>query len=231
MVAQAKWLNILFVLSMSAFASAAIPDRATMKGKMLPDSDLTLEELLLLPEPNRLALSIGKNEFYPLLIEKAFDEKAGMDLRWKSLTLAAAIRKQGSEPDMMKAASHKSWFMRNAALLAIQSYSPKAAEQLALKLLNDNALVVRSAAVSVLTKSTDQQVRNRLWAEFHDQKNVRNKQNLWIKEQILKHLAAYPQQQELSIFKKLAEDQDVKFKKIASNSLKNLERPSSAPLR
>lgn len=230
-MAQAHWMNCILILSFSLAANAAIPGKLSSKGKALPDSDLTLEELLLLPEPNRLALSLGKVSFYPVLIEKAFDEKASLDLRWKSLTLAAAIRKQNSEPDMLRAANHKAWFMRNAALLAIQSYSQKSAEQVALRLLDDNALVVRSAAVSVLTKSSDAQVRNRLWAEFHHQKNVRNKQNLWIKEQILKHLSESPQPQELSIFKKLAAGEDTKFKKLAANSLKNLERPSSGLLR
>lgn len=90
--------------------------------------------------------------------------------------------------------------MRNAALVAATDVNPRKAKEMAVDLLNDKALVVRSAAVSVLSAKLDDDGREALWEQLENKKNYRKKQGLFIRSQILQILAKDPLKKELPLF-------------------------------
>ncbi len=124
--------------------------------------------------------------------------------------------------DILKAADSKEWFMRNAALVAVNNISSLEGEKLAQKLISDKALVVRSAAVEVLQNSKDQEIRNTLWVELNKDYNFKKKQSLWIRPQIVKILAKTPKDAEMRDFMKLLDDKDLEVHPAAVAGLEKL---------
>lgn len=92
----------------------------------------------------------------------ALNQKNSMDLRWQAV-FSAAQKANKNELNLVKQyANQPEWFMRNAALLAINKFDQPSAEVMAQKLLSDKALVVRSAAVDVLSEKSLMKNRNLL---------------------------------------------------------------------
>jgi HEAT repeat protein len=93
------------------------------------------------------------------------------------------IKKAESIADVKRALKSNQWFMRNAGLIALNSINPDLAFDEAKKQLDDPALVVRSAAVDLLSKHKSQEkgaeVRELLWKELHAKRNkVKSKKYL-----------------------------------------------------
>jgi hypothetical protein len=189
---------------------AAVPAKTTINPKVF--------EVLSLPSENRSqVLSGGAEDLYKDYIAVAFSETQSMRLRWKALMMAAETRREKATDDLLKASTHKQWFMRNASLVALAEFNDGEAQKLAKKLLKDKALVVRSAAVEVLQKSARPEVRDLLWEELAQSYNYRNKESLWIRAQIVDALASKPSDHELKMFTKLIQDKDqrVQFAAVA----------------
>lgn len=187
-------------------------------------ADVSAEEVLTLPEPLRLqALNKIGDKAYPQLIKTAFSNQKSLELRWKALISASQIRKEASIPDLKKALESDHWFMKNAALIAIQNVDPELAKVSAKELLNDKALVVRSAAVDVLAKSKDDDSRQLLWQQLFAQHNFRFKRSLWIRRQILDYLAASPRANEREFFLALSQEAEAEMKTLAQNALEQIK--------
>lgn len=170
-----KFLFLIF-LSSSCFASSP-------------------EDILSMPEQNRFQVAEKRTDLYNDFVQIAFDKKQSTDMRWKALTVAAAIKKEKSHNEMLKALKSDEWFMRNAALVAIRTYSTELAHQAGLQSLSDKALVVRSAALKNLKGQLSTKERERLWKEYQAGYNFRNGQSLWVRSEILQILSKYPEEQ------------------------------------
>lgn len=174
-----------------------------------PDVEMSVDELLSLPEGNRADVARRRGgEFLKELEKRAFSKAEDYRTRWKSLTLAAQIQGGKSEKMLKKAAGAPEWYMRNAALLAYQEVLPKKARPVAESLLKDKALVVRSAAVQVLARSLDEAARETLWEQLSSAQNFRKKQSLFIRGQILAVLAQDPLEKEMPLFVKHLNESD-----------------------
>ena len=162
---------------------------------------------------------------YKELRAKAFAENQEMSVRWKALMDMTRMKKNESIVDLKKALGSNTWFMRNAALVAIQSFNPDMAYEIAKKQLNDPALVVRSAAVDILTKNKKNvaEVRELLWKEMNSAKNRVKAKSLWIRPQIGQFLATDPQNSEREKFLSLADEKDDEIRTIASLALLKLQ--------
>jgi HEAT repeat protein len=166
-------------------------------------------ELLSLPESNRLEVAKTQaKELYPKLIEMAFNEERSVPTRWKALILAAQIDQVGSRADLDRALKDKQWFMRNAALVALQAAHSDQTQKVAVQLLGDKALVVRSAAVAAIDEHADNNVRESLWAELRADYNFRQGQSLWVRREIVEKLSARPQRVEYTSFASALRDRD-----------------------
>lgn len=205
---------LLSGVSIEAFAVGVQPLRAPTAATM---------EVLKLPVENRRMVVLGKeDQFYKSFLDVAFNEGHPMSLRWRALMAAAESRGAKATDDILKAGGHKQWFMRNAALVALGEVNPQQAGKLALKLLKDKALVVRSAAVGALEKNPSLEVRDLLWDELNQDYNFKNKQSLWIRHQIVGALAQKPRDHELKLFAKLLSDNDVRVQFPAVRGLEKL---------
>ncbi len=178
---------------------AAIPPKVATK----VDIGLLAEEILTMPEKNRYMVAEKKaDELFPALVTLSQSEKKAMPVRWKALTLAAYLKKEKYLPELEKALKSKEWFMRNAGLVAIYSFDKKRAQSVAKDLIKDKALVVRSAAIEVLGNQPElaPETRDLFWEEMSASYNFRQKQGLWVREQILEKLAANPEKKEMPLF-------------------------------
>jgi len=194
---------------------AAIPNKTVLRPKVM--------EILNLPPENRSqALLAITEDMYKEFIKVAFAEDQSMRLRWRALMLAAEGRREKSTPDLLKASTHKQWFMRNAALVALAEVNESEAQKLAKKLVKDKALVVRSAAVDVLQKSARPEVRDLLWEEMGQKYNFRNKESLWIRSQIVEAMAAKPANHELKLFTKFLSDNDPRVQAASVGGMEKL---------
>ncbi|WP_373997846.1 HEAT repeat domain-containing protein [Bdellovibrio bacteriovorus] len=207
--------SVLFAgLSSSTFAVAAKPSSSTLTSAM---------EVLKLPGENRrMAIQSQGDKHYSQFISVAFNEAQPMSLRWRALMAAAEARGEKATPDLLKAGSHKQWYMRNAALVALAEVNPSQGQKLATKLLKDKALVVRSAAVSALENNLSSENRDLLWEELNQKYNFKNTQSLWIRHQIVEVLAKKPVDHELKIFAGLLSDKDQRVQLPAVRGLEKL---------
>ena len=198
----------------SSFAATTSPSSSTLTSAL---------EVLKLPSENRRMVVQGQgSKFYDSFVQMAFDEAQPMNVRWRSLMAAAEARGEKSTKDLLKAGEHKHWYMRNAALVALAEVNPAQSEKLAQKLLKDKALVVRSAAVATLEKSSSAEVREQLWEELNQKYNFKNKQSLWIRHQIVEILAKKPLDREAQSFAGLLSDKDERIHLHAVHGLERL---------
>lgn len=172
-----------------------------------------------------LISSLGWAESYKSLRATAFSEHEDMNVRWKALVKMVEMKKSGSRPDLEKALKSKVWYMRNVALLALDSFDQDAAFEAAKGQLDDPALVVRSAAVEILAKNRKRsdEARELLWKELHDRQNKVQNRSLWIREQIAKHLSIDPKQEERQKFLKLVEEKEDQLRDQAQVALLKLQ--------
>lgn len=206
--------TLVVCISSSAFAAGTKPSSSTLSSTL---------EVLKLPGENRRMVTSGQGDkMYPQFISVAFNDAQPMNLRWRALMAAADLRQEKATDDLLKAGAHQQWYMRNAALVALQGVNPTEASKLAQKLLKDKALVVRSAAVEVLQKNQSPEVRDLLWEELNQNYNYKNKHSLWIRYQIVGALAKKPLDREVGLFVKLLSDEDVRVQLPAVRGLEKL---------
>lgn len=206
----------VFLVSLSA--SAAIPRKSVWR----PGAESVAAMLKLPPEARHRALADQPDSVYKTLIEIADNKEQSMNMRWRALTSAALLRKNGAVPDLMKAAKSDQWFMRNAALVGLSEFSPEKAVAAARDLVKDPALVVRSAAVDVLVKHGSADERFLLWSELKEKYNHRGSTSLWIRAQIVKALAQKPLDGEMTNFSALLNEKDEDVQKGAIAGLEKL---------
>ncbi|MGE9743728.1 HEAT repeat domain-containing protein [Bdellovibrio bacteriovorus] len=214
---------------------AGLSSSALAAGPKGSSSTLTSAlELLKLPGENRrMVVQVQGEKYYTQFVSLAFNEAQPMSLRWKALMAAAEARGPKSTPDLVRAGDSSQWFMRNAALIALSEVNTDEAQKLAQKLIKDKALVVRSAAVEVLEKSSSPEVRDLLWEELNQKYNFKNAHSLWIRHQIVDVLAKKPMDRELKTFAGLLSDADTRVHLPAVRGLERLTgvRLSDKPIK
>lgn len=184
------------------------------------DKYLNVKEALSLPMENRAsALRAQGQKGESALAALMFDEKASMDLRWKAITAAGLLKGNTLKPQLKKAMVAKEWFVRNAALVALETMDPAEAKRFAKKLLDDKALVVRSAAVETLSRLDDRTATSILWKKLSAKENFRGSQSLWIRKQITQALAQLDKSESQGRFIGLLEDGDEGVQEAAVKAL------------
>lgn len=207
---------ILAGLSQSTWAAKPAPMRYS------PPAEAVIE-VLRKPAPDRhRILAQQPDSVYRKLLDISETETYPMDVRWKALTAAAVHQREKSADDLMKALESKDWFMRNAALISLQEYVPKKAQQAARRLVMDPALVVRSAAVGVLAKDDSAATTEILWKELAEGYNRRGKQSLWIRGEIATELAKRAGPSEMNKIAQLLNDDDARVQTAAVRGLERL---------
>lgn len=175
-----------------------------------------LETYLALPMPERVkALQNHKPESLQYLSRTAFAKDKSLLLRWRALTTMGRMDADYFAKDLERAAQSGEWFMRNAALIALQTGDHDRAVKFSLKALTDPALVVRTQAVRNLIELNARESEGRLWTEIFSRTNFRGEESLWVRVHMAEALAQFASPQRVKSFHRLLLDPDERLHKWA----------------
>ncbi|MGZ3726658.1 MAG: HEAT repeat domain-containing protein [Pseudobdellovibrio sp.] len=156
-------------------------------------------------------------------IEMANNQHLNMNSRWTSLVQSANYVEGDQQVNEIKKFSEdKAWYLRNASLVALAKISPREAEAQARKLIQDKALVVRSAAVEVLAQNLTDENKNIMIDEIQKNYNFNKKSSLWIRKQILDKLAAVATAKDQNVFVKTLFDNDKAIAELSADTLEKI---------
>lgn len=185
----------------------------------------TLTQIVLAVALSMCAVAQADN--FASYMRTASDHKQSMNARWGALVKAASQATPQQLDEIRKFSEHKDWYMRNAALVALRQVSLNEARSEARRLVTDKALVVRSAAVDVLTENLMAEDKDLLITELNKPYNFNKKSSLWIRKQIVEKLSAVAAAGDKSFFAKTLFDAD---KGIAEISVRTLAKLTGQPL-
>lgn len=157
-------------------------------------------------------------------IARAKNQSLPMAQRWDALIKSAEAADGKQIQQVLEFAKSKDWYMRNALLVALDKMGTDLVYDNAKVLLSDKALVVRSAAVDILTRLENQDVRNLLAKELNRSYNFVGKKSLWIRVQIMKNLVKKPYQSEREYFAKLLFDNDPEISTMSMQALEKISQ-------
>lgn len=170
------------------------------------------------------AIPKAEDKNYSSQIKIAQNPSLPMSTRWQSLIKAAEQAGPAQISEIAAFAKSNDWFMRNAALVALEKINSGYAMDQAKLLVQDKALVVRSAAVDMLSKRNTLEVKRIFAEELSKPYNFSGRQSLWIRPQIMKVIAAGASSEDRQFMAKHLFDSD---KKVAALSAAALEKISS----
>lgn len=178
---------------------------------------------LQMPLPNRIkALSMQGPKTFERLEQIARSKSEGLDTRWRAVTAMGRTEPLRARSFMEEAMVSPDWGMRNAALVVVQYGEREWAVDWAKKLLSDDALVVRTAAVEALNKMNAIEAEGALWQKLYAKENYKNGQSLWIRKHIAQTLARFARPGQESEFKRLLSDNDTSLHSSALQALTKL---------
>ena len=163
-----------------------------------------------------------KNEGgYAFLSRMAFDKHNGLQTRWRAITTMGRLDAKGFQKDLDRALSSSEWYMRNAALIALQTDERPRAIKMSLKLIDDPALVVRTQAVRNLIQLDARETEPKLWEKIFSHKNFRGQESLWVRVHLAEALANFASPGHIKSFQRLLMDPDERLYKYAIQGLEN----------
>lgn len=157
-------------------------------------------------------------------IARAKNQSLPMAQRWDALIKSAEEADGTQIKQVLEFAKSKDWYMRNALLVALDKMGTDLVYDSAKRLVSDKALVVRSAAVDILTRLENQEVRELLAKELNRNYNFVGKKSLWIRAQIMKNLVKKPYQSEKEYFAKLLFDNDPEISAMSMQALEKISQ-------
>lgn len=157
-------------------------------------------------------------------IARAKNQALPMAQRWDALIKSAEAADGQQIQQVLEFAKSKDWYMRNALLVALDKMGTDLVYDKAKVLVSDKALVVRSAAVDILTRLESQEVRTLLAKELNRNYNFVGKKSLWIRAQIMKNLVKKPYQSEKEYFSKLLFDNDPEISAMSMQALEKISQ-------
>ncbi len=182
--------------------------------------------------PHRLArenLSQWGTGVYGPLRTLAFDEKIPMRTRWKSFMLYTQLAGAKSLPIINQASDHKDWFMRSAALTALERVNISMARRRAFDKLNkDPALMVRAKALDILQSQFGEDVVELFWKKLHSADSFHNNKSLWIRKNLAVSLVKNPRKRDTQRWIRLLHGPDGELQQVAALALSKINNHSSS---
>ncbi len=177
---------------------------------------VSMDSLLERPMDTRLReFSRLGEKAYGFLSRAAFDPANTLLERWRAVTTMGRMDPLRFRPELDKALASRDWFMRNAALIALQNDERSRAVAWSMRMLQDKALVVRTQAVRNLIDLNARESETLLWKEVSDKRNFRGRESLWIRMHIAEALGRFASPGRVRQFQKLLLDPDERLHKWA----------------
>jgi hypothetical protein len=202
---------------------AAVPTNSMSQS---PGSMQQTIEALELPMSERIQDLRAQKSAYQNLETIAFKKSNSMDLRWKAVTALGRLGGTKAKAELDRALKSPEWFMRNAALVSYSQVDRASALVWARKLLSDKALVVRSAAVDVISGSRDVTSAPLLWQKLNAKENFKNRQSLFIRRRIVEALADLEGKGREAKFIAILQDKDETLHEPAIEALERITAKS-----
>jgi len=155
---------------------------------------------------------------------RANNQALPMTQRWDAVVKATELANSSQIKEILDLSKNKDWFMRNAMLVALDKLGNDIVYDKATVLVSDKALVVRSAAVDILTRLNNRKTREVLAKELTKNYNFIGKKSLWIRGQIMRGLVKNPYQSERDYFARLLFDQDDEISNMSMVALEKITR-------
>ena len=156
------------------------------------------------------------------LIKAAKNESLTMNERWQSLVKAAENASPGKIEIIKKFSTSNEWFMRNAALVSLEKVGLEEAISEAKILIHDKALVVRSAAVTTLSKKRTLEIKRLFANELTKAYNFSGRQSLWIRSQMMQQIAKLATSEDRQFLARYLFDSDKKVAAISASALEKI---------
>jgi len=156
---------------------------------------------------------------YPFLARTAFDKHNGLQTRWRAITTMGRLDPEAFRKELNRALESNEWFMRDAALIALQTDERPRAVAWSMKLLDDPALMVRTQAVRNLIQLRATEAEGKLWEAIFSPKNFRGRESLWVRAHMAEALAGFSGPGRLKKFERLLMDDDERLYKWAITGL------------
>jgi hypothetical protein len=208
-----KPMVLIVAMAFSSFSSAAVKGGPKDSLKEIPLSrDLQTTQMALnLPAAQRAeALRARGEKSFEGLVALAKSDNVPLSVRWKAVTNLGRVFPMHSKIVLREFTYSKEWYLRNASLVALKiAYEPMAL-QAAIRLLDDKALVVRTAAVQMIEELGSRDDARKLWAALNHPRNFRNNKSLWIRPHIMRTLAKFSQPGDELKFASFINDRDPK---------------------
>ncbi|RME18463.1 MAG: HEAT repeat domain-containing protein [Bdellovibrio sp.] len=170
-------------------AYAALPQNS--RAQLFSEKEGLLMALSLPLENRKVVLKKMSQKQKEYLKVLALDRHQSLQVRWRALIALGFVKPRGAKKVIVKALRSREWFMRNAALLAASYFERDWALFWAGKLLDDKALVVRTAAVDVIKKLKGREYKALLWKKLYYHKNFHKGEGLWIRKHIIQALSEF----------------------------------------
>lgn len=181
-----------------------------------------LNNLLTEPLPARVReFKRLRSVSYAFLSQASVDAKNSLQMRWRALTTMGRVDPVYFRKDLDHALVSKEWFMRNAALIALQTDDRTRAVAWSARLLGDPALVVRTQAVRNLIQLEARETEPLLWREVFAARNFSGPQSLWVRSFIAEALAKFTSPGHVRDFERLLLERDERLHKWAVLGLEN----------
>ncbi|MGZ3723375.1 MAG: HEAT repeat domain-containing protein [Bdellovibrionales bacterium] len=152
---------------------------------------------------------------YSFLASAAFDKKNGLQTRWRAITTMGRLDAAAFRKELDRALTGPEWYMRNAALIALQTDDRQRAIASSMRLLDDPALVVRTQAVRNLIQLEAREAEPKMWEKIFSDKNFRGKESLWVRVHLAEALAGFATPGRTRSFQRLLMDSDERLHKWA----------------
>ena len=156
-----------------------------------------------------------------MLSMAAFDTNSGLQLRWRALTTMGRMGADHFRKEFERALTSRDWYMRNAALIALQNGEREFALKWSTRLLDDPALVVRTQAVRNLIQLDGREAEGKLWSQVFSRSNFRGGESLWVRAHLAEALARFTSPGQAKKFERLLLDPDKRLHKWAIMGLEN----------
>lgn len=149
----------------------------------------------------------------------AFDPRANLQARWRAITTMGRMSQNTFRRELDRALSAREWFLRNAALIALQTGDRSRAVSWSQKLLSDPALIVRTQAVRNLIALDARECERELWKALYDRENFKGDASLWVRAHIAEALSRFAGPGRTARFHRMLMDTDSRLHRWAVEGL------------